>query len=95
MLLRPEEVLKKKREEERVSPTHQNVALFDSQDASHASDEFMITPLPSPLSSTPLFHSPHQAAMSSPIEVVNMSPADYRNRKIALITGTRLWFADS
>ncbi|KAF9322394.1 hypothetical protein BG003_000065, partial [Podila horticola] len=25
--------------------------------------------------------------MSSPIEVVNMSPEDYRNRKVALITG--------
>jgi hypothetical protein len=28
--------------------------------------------------------------MSSPIEVVNMPPEEYRKRKIALITGTRL-----
>lgn len=27
--------------------------------------------------------------MSSPIEVVNMSPADYRKRKVALITGKK------
>ncbi|KAI7830611.1 hypothetical protein BC939DRAFT_438522 [Gamsiella multidivaricata] len=26
--------------------------------------------------------------MSSPIEVVNMSPEDYRKRKVALVTGT-------
>ncbi|KAF9133368.1 hypothetical protein BGX30_012307, partial [Mortierella sp. GBA39] len=25
--------------------------------------------------------------MTSPIEIVNMSPQDYRNRKVALITG--------
>lgn len=35
----------------------------------------------------PSFPLSYPAAMSSPIEVVNMSPEDYRNRKVALITG--------
>lgn len=32
-------------------------------------------------------HLNKKLAMSSPIEVVNMSPEDYRARKVALITG--------